>query len=86
MKSILAKQVPQMSPCPPMRVRQTMQTGGRSRSASGESSDLSETAKGRAFALSTGAGTPAISASLIDMDAMIERKAPALEERSIFSS
>ena len=32
MKSILAKQAPQMSPCLPMRVRQTMQTGGRSRS------------------------------------------------------
>lgn len=85
MKSILAKQAPQMSPCPPMRVRQTMQTGGRSRSASGESSDLSGTAKGRAFALSAGAGTPAISASLIDMGAMIERKAPALEERRLWT-
>jgi hypothetical protein len=85
MKSILAKQAPQMSPCPPMRVRQTMQTGGRSRSASGESSDLSETAKGRAFALSGGAGTPAISASLIDMGAVIERKAPALEERRLWT-
>ena len=46
MKSILAKQAPQMSPCLPMRARQTMQTGGRRRSASGERSDVNEHGEG----------------------------------------
>ena len=34
MKSILAKQAPHNSPWLPMRARQAMQTGGKSRSAS----------------------------------------------------
>lgn len=34
MNSMLAKQAPQSSPWLPMRVRQAMQTGGKSRSAS----------------------------------------------------
>lgn len=86
MKSILAKQAPQMSPCPPMRLRQTMQTGGRSRSANGESNPLSEPLKERGFVLPGGAGVTAISASLIDMEATIERKVPALEERRLWTS
>ncbi len=73
MKSILPKQAPQMSPCLPMRARQTMQTGGRRRSASGERIDSSDTAKGRPFTASTGPGDIAVSASLIDMGAMIKR-------------
>ena len=80
MKSILPKQAPQMSPCLPMRARQTMQTGGRRRSASGERIDLSDTAKGRRFAAPTGPRDIAVSASLIDMAAMIKRNPEGLEE------
>jgi len=80
MKSISPKQAPQMSPCLPMRARQTMQTGGRRRSASGERIDLSDTAKERPFVASTGPGAIAVSASLIDMAVMIKRNPAGLEE------
>lgn len=80
MKSIVPKQAPQMSPCLPMRARQTMQTGGKRRSASGAKIDLSDPAKGRRFAVSTGPGDIAASASLIDMAVMIKRNPAGLEE------
>jgi hypothetical protein len=47
---------------------------------------LSEPLKERGFVLPGGAGVTAISASLIDMEAMIERKVPALEERRLWTS
>lgn len=79
MKSILAKQTPQISPCLPMRPRQTIQTGGRRRSASGARSDVNEPAKERPFAVSTGPGDIAVSASLINMAVMIGRNGAGLE-------
>ena len=45
MKSISAKHAPQMSPCLPIRVRHTMQTGGSSKSAS-EQSDRGDQTEG----------------------------------------
>jgi hypothetical protein len=76
MNSILAKQAPQMRPWLPMRVRQTAQTGSRSRSASGTRSELNES---RRFPASAECSTPALSTSLIDMGAMIEPQQAKLE-------
>ena len=78
MKSILAKQAPQISPCLPMRVRHTTQTGGSSRSASGARMAPSERLRARAC---SGRAVRAMSASLISMDAMIEPNPTKLKAR-----
>ena len=46
MKSILAKQAPQINPCLPMRVWHTTQTGGSSQAAIGLAIDVSRSMKG----------------------------------------
>ena len=79
MKSILAKYEPHRRPWLPMRARQEMQTGGKSRSATWPSSVrtglrqvVAPEPEGRASALSS---TPT-------MDPMIEPGAAMLEGRS----
>jgi|GEM_PF-818322 hypothetical protein len=79
MKSILAKHEPHRRPWLPMRARQEMQTGGKSRSATWPSSVrtglrqvVAPEPEGRASALSS---TPT-------MDPMIEPGAAMLEGRS----
>jgi hypothetical protein len=84
MKSILAKQAPHKSPWLPMRVRQEMQTGGKSRSArwpSSERSGLRPAAPAaREAGLSELSSTP-----MTVMDTIIEPGEAALEVRSGFT-
>jgi hypothetical protein len=78
MKSILAKQAPQISPCLPIRVRHTTQTGGSNISASGARIAPSERPRARAC---SGRRVRVMSVSLISMDAMIEPNPTKLKER-----
>jgi len=74
MKSILAKQAPHNSPWLPMRARQAMQTGGKSRSASRPN-------MGRAIPNTLALGGVGVASSLssaspVGITAMIGRMAP----------
>lgn len=69
MKSILAKQAPQRSPWLPIRVWQTMQTGGSRRLASVPRTDRTGPVRSRL-----------VPAALMAMAAMIERQAAVEEE------
>jgi len=82
MKSMLAKQAPHRSPWLPMRVRQEMQTGGRSRSASRPSIGRIRPAPARALAGEAGGVSRPSSASPIGMDAMIGLGGLKFKERS----
>ena len=78
MKSILAKQAPHRSPRLQMRVRQAMQTGGKSTSVRRPSMDR----KGLTLMGRAASGVSKLSsASLIARDAMIKPRGPRLEER-----
>jgi len=79
MKSIRAQQSPHRRPWPPMRVRQTMHTGGNSKSASQMSTP--RRAHITPPAASGVAGTSEVrSASVIAMRAMIKRDSAMAEE------
>jgi len=78
MKSIRAQQSPQRRPWPPTRVRQTIQTGGSSRSASEVS--MPRTAEPTANPV---AGTSEVrSASVIAIRDMIMRDSAMTEEET----
>jgi hypothetical protein len=84
MKSILAKQAPHKSPWLPMRVRQEMQTGGKSRSARWPSSERSGISPAAPAAREAGVSELSF-APLTVMNAIKEPEEAALEARGGFT-
>lgn len=83
MKSMLAKQSPHNSPWLPMRRRQAMQTGGKSRSASQPNAGRRKSALAGFIAGEAGGAARLSSPSPIGMTAMIERGGPNFKARSV---
>ncbi len=81
MKSILAKQAPHRGPWLQMRVRQAMQTGGKSTSARRPSIDRKGLTLVASAARAASGASKLSSASLIAMGVMIKPGGPRLEER-----
>jgi hypothetical protein len=80
MKSILAKQAPHRGPWLQMRVRQAMQTGGKSTSARRPSIDRKGLTLVASAARAASGPSKLSSASLIAMGVMIKPRGPRLEE------